>query len=529
MSFAIRLSTDLVSVEAGATTPLSIEVANRGEETDRFELEVEGLDPEWTAVPVPSFVVGPGETTAEKVFFRVPRASESLAGNYPFVIKVRSLASGDQRTAQGVLQIQAYHHVSAEINPKKGTISAFKRRDDFVITVVNLGNTEHTLQLFGSDPEEGLAFDFDQDTITVAPGQQREVHFIAQPATTRFFSTSRLFGFSVTARSVDGSMVAAAAHAQLEQRSVLSPATLVFWSVIILAGYMWWRAMPRPPVLEMGVRKDVVTYGQPVTIWWRMRDAGRVHIEAEGRTIFDGPTDEGHVDYIAKRGGQLEIAGFAEGREKKRSEIQRSVVNVVVPPPAPLPAIVAFSASPTRVTVGESTIFSYKFNDAVERATLSPLNLQLNPNDDKVEVPITQEGAKTFTIIAENRDRKAVKKTVTITGVPSPSEAQVITFNVTPVRVSYPGQLVTVSWQLTNAVFAQITPNYNSTTNEVDASKGKFDIYVDKPTTFTLTAKDKNNKEVTQTARVTVEAPPPAPDDGTGTVGPDATPPGAGR
>src|SRR5258708_4820004 len=140
MSFAVRLSTDLVSVEAGATMPLAIEVVNRAETADRFELEVEGLDPEWTAVPVPTFPVGPGDTATEKVFFRTPRTPESQSGNYPFVIKLRSLTTGEQRTAQGVLQVQPFHHISAEISPKKGVVASFKRRNHFTLTLMNLGN-----------------------------------------------------------------------------------------------------------------------------------------------------------------------------------------------------------------------------------------------------------------------------------------------------------------------------------------------------------------------------------------------------
>src|SRR4051794_31183274 len=103
MSFSIQISSDLISVEAGDNTPVNLQVINRGEEVDRFEVEVEGLDPEWTAIPVPLFSVAAGETQTEKVFFRPGRASESLAGNYPFVIKVRSLNSGETRSSQGVL------------------------------------------------------------------------------------------------------------------------------------------------------------------------------------------------------------------------------------------------------------------------------------------------------------------------------------------------------------------------------------------------------------------------------------------
>ena len=44
MSFSVRLTADLVTVEAGATVPVSIEVASKGSEPDRFEIQVEGID-----------------------------------------------------------------------------------------------------------------------------------------------------------------------------------------------------------------------------------------------------------------------------------------------------------------------------------------------------------------------------------------------------------------------------------------------------------------------------------------------------
>ena len=98
MSFSVRIAADLVSVEAGATVPLGIEIANRSDDQDRFEMEVEGLDPDWTAVPVPTFSADPRDIQTEKVFFKPPRVSESLAGTFPFVIKVRSLVSDRKST-----------------------------------------------------------------------------------------------------------------------------------------------------------------------------------------------------------------------------------------------------------------------------------------------------------------------------------------------------------------------------------------------------------------------------------------------
>lgn len=525
MSFAVRLSTDLVSVEAGATSPLTIEVVNRSEEGDRFELEVEGLDPEWTAVPVPAFMVGPGDTASEKVFFRTPRTPESLAGNYPFVIKVRSLASGEQRTAQGVLQIQPYHHISAEISPKKGVVATMRHHNRFTVTLMNLGNTEHTVQLSASDPEEALAFDFEQAQVTIAPGQQRDVAVTAQPATKRMISNTRLYGFSVTARSMDVPAVASAAHAQLEQRPTFTVAGLIFWLVVIAVGIGWYEAMPRPPTIEFGVSRAEVTLGQTVTVWWRTQYSQQVHVEANGVPVYDGIQQTGQIEYTPKRGGEVNLLAYAVGTSRKSPE-KEATVNVVVPPPAPLPVIESFSADPTRVRVGESTVFSYKFNDAVVRATLSPLNQELNLNDEKIEIPVNWEGPKTFTVIAENRDHKVAKKSVKVSGFQE-SEVKVIAFDVSATHLAYPGGLVTVSWQLTDAVHADIKPNVSQTTTEVDPNKGKFDIYLDKSTTFTLVAKDKNNLPVTQTLRVTVDPAPPPPVDSTSGVGPDL-PTGAG-
>lgn len=522
MSFAVRLSTDLVSVEAGATMPLAIEVVNRAEESDRFELEVEGLDPEWTAVPVPTFVVGAGETSSEKVFFRPTRTPESLAGNYPFVVKVRSLNSGEQRTAQGVLQIQAYHHMSAEISPKKGMVAAFRRRNRFTLTLMNLGNAEHTLHLYGSDPEEALAFDFESDQVTISPGQQRDVEMVVSPVAKNAFA-SRLYGFSVSARAVDGSSVAGVAHAQLEQRALFTPGTLIFWGILILAAFLWWQGRPVPPSLALGVSQDEITLGQTTTIWWQMAHADRVHIEANGTPVYDGIEREGHFDFVPKKGGTIDVVGFAETKDK-RTELQHASITVTVPPAAPMPKILSFTASSKRVRTGETVLFTYKLSESVVRATLSPVDEDLNLNDDKKEIPVTWEGPKTFTLIAENRDHKAVKKDLTIEGYQE-SEVKIISFSVEPKEISYPGGLVTVSWQLTNAVHAEIQPGINPGSNEVDPAKGKFDMYVEKNTTFTLTAKDNNNLPLTATARVTVTGQPPVPPPGTTTAGPDPVPP----
>jgi len=518
----VRLTTDLISVEAGATMPLSVEVINRGEEADRFELEIEGLDPEWTAVPVPTFPVAPGDTATEKVFFRTPRTPESQSGNYPFVAKVRSLTSGEQRTVQGVLQVQPYHHITAEITPKKGVVASFKRRNHFTVTLINLGNVEHTVQMFGSDSDDALAFDFDQDKVTLAPGQQKDVGVTVQPTTRKLLWNVELHSFSVTARSTDVQTVAAVAQAQLEAQPAVKAATLILWLFILGVALAWWYAQPKPATFVMGLSKDSVLKGDTVNIWWQMTNADRVHIQtSDGQQIYDSVdvNGKGSVPFVANSDKPVQIEGWAITKDKTTPH-QVAVLNIVVPPAAPLPKIDEFTASNTDVKVGESVLFTYKFNDAVTKATLAPLDKDININANQIQIPITDEGATDFVLIAENKDGKTDKKTIHVVAK-KVSDVKLISFTVTPKDLMDPGGIVTVSWQLTNAVHVEITPNANAASNEVDPNKGSFEYYTPKSTTFTLTAKDKNNLAIPpQTVRVTVE--PPA--NPTPNAGPDTPP-----
>jgi hypothetical protein len=233
-----------------------------------------------------------------------------------------------------------------------------------------------------------------------------------------------------------------------------------------------------------------------------------------GQTYAEGaPT--GSIAYKADTGGEIAISGFAMSSDHNTPPVQLKLT-VDVPPAAPTPQVTMFSANPTKVRVGDATVFTYKFNDAVTKAHISPTNTPIDIHDDRIQIPITDEGQQVFTIIAENRDGSKVdKKSVTINGFKA-TDVNVIAFSVEPKDIMAPGGIVQVSWQLTNAIHAEISPNANLSTNEVDPNKGTFEMYITKTTTFTMTAKDKNNLAVTPapTVRVVVEPPPT----GTGTT-----------
>src|SRR5579862_9410466 len=266
MGFTLQLAQDLVEVEAGSTTPVTVTVANKGTATDRYELEVEGVDAEWKAIPVPVFAAEPGENHVERFFIKPPRNSENLAGNYPFVVGVRSLESGEQRSVQGVIRLKPFHHLTMEIDPKKGSFSPTTHRNVFDITLVNLGNTEHTLQLVGSDPEDACTYEFEHEQVSLGPGQQREVTVTVHPVSMPILSSGKLIGFSIAGRSIDSPSVVTTAQAQLERRSLLSPSSMIVLAFLVLIVGVWFLEMPKPPTVQVSANPLRAVAGQSTTV-----------------------------------------------------------------------------------------------------------------------------------------------------------------------------------------------------------------------------------------------------------------------
>jgi hypothetical protein len=522
MSFSIQLTPDLAQVEPGSTTPVSVVIANRGSAQDRFEMEIEGVDPEWKAVPVPVFTVDAGEEHTEKVFFKPRRTSESLSGNYPFVVRVRSLESGEQRTIQGVLHVKPYHHLTMEISPKKGFVRPARKQNTFYVTIVNLGNTEHTVQLVGSDPEDSCTYDFEHEQVTVAPGQQREVEIYANPSNPRLFSGSKLIGFTITGRSQDVPTVVTSAQAQLEHRSLLSPTTLITALVALVLLGAWWLMMPKPPSLTLSIDRFQVTQGEEVTVTWSAERARQVTIRLGEEVLYDGPSLSGSRPVMLTQSGTVTFRGTAirDGKEVVQS------IQLTVDPAefVPAPQIVLLQASPERVRLGESFVLRYRFNDSVERAILTPRNIDLDLRVNEIEVTPARDGTQPYTVVATNRAGQSVQRTVQVQVVDE-SDARIPVLRATPESIQGPDDRVRIEWFITGAVRAELA--YGTQTMTI-SNEGSMDFAVTERTVFAITAYDNRARPVTR--RITVEylPPPPPPVNPPDTGGTDGTTAGGG-
>jgi len=510
MSFSIRLANDEATVEPGSSVPVAFEIVNSGDKEAEFEVSLEGLDPEWAAIPVPTLWVEPGETKVERVFIKPPRESESKAGIYPFVIRVRSMDSGETKTVQSSLAVNSFSNVSIEATPKRASVNVSNRSAVFDVTVMNLGNTDENLQVYASDVDDLIAFDFGVSQLNLAPGQQTIVQMTATAAKVKAFQGMAIAPVTVSTRSSDNPAVAASSQVHVEVRPIVSPGPLIAILGVLIVLVGWFLSIPKAPVVNSySVQPRDVLVGESFEVTWDTSNASSVTI-VYGTTTLDKLPPDGTTKLPAGELGdqQLEIYAIAG---KVRSEAIQVPVKVTEPPTVPEAAILSFSAKQTEVPIGSSVVLEYRLNDAATYAYLEPIG-QIEPSANSIQVPsppddLPGKGVKTitYTLMVKNvTGKEAPVKKVTVRFVKE-SKAVISTFEADPVEVDPLIGRTTLRWQVSNAV--RVVLQYGESKDELTSLDDRRDFVLNEDTVFTITAYDAQGLETKKTISVKVKKP----------------------
>ena len=492
MPLNLSVSTDSVTVEPGQAAPLAILVENDSTTEDTVEIGILGLDGEWVIIPVSQIELRPNDKQEVKVFFKPPRSSESSAGSFPFVIKVRSLTNSDQRTSGGMLTIKPFHSLSVELNPRRGVITSTKQNNVFTATVMNMGNSEHDVQLSADDPEEACTYDFDDEQVTLRPGQQMDVDFAVTPKKKSPLGSSRLVGFIVTARSTSVKGVASTVQGQLEIRPFFTPMKLLFATLVMILLGIFWLTQPKPATIRLEILGPKKVYqGTKVTVRWVAENSNAVKILASGEVVQENAAPEGSVEVEARLLGTLKIQGVAF-RDQRESEPATAEVEVVLAPVVPDPEILVFKPSSLEVRKGEKVTLEYSFNAAVTKAILAPNQIELDLNLNTIVVEPSVVGDNEFTIVVENAQKKIQKKSLRIKMVDS-SLASITRFEADPVTGEAGNYATVIHWVTLNADRVELLVNGKALSVE---SEGDPEIPIVGKTVFKLRALDVIGKVV---------------------------------
>ncbi|MCX7688068.1 MAG: hypothetical protein N2045_08875 [Fimbriimonadales bacterium] len=496
MAVRVRLGQEEVQVEPGGSAQVIAYIRNEGDQPDHVALEVEGIATEWCAIPIPSFQVAPGEEVQERILIHPPRSTESRAGTYPLLVRARSLENGDSGVAQANLVIRPYSMFALEIHPKRGVASPLYKQVSYELALSNYGNTEQTVQIHASDPEDALAFELERERVALAPGETKEILLHVQPRRLPILTNPTLFSFTVTARSVEDPLRASSAQAHLERRGLLSPLTLGFLLVLALIGALWYYTRPLPVRIESFIAEPTqITAGETTTLRWEVENAESLVIEPgvgevnpNLRSVQVKPEATTTYRLIA--------------RNRYGEVIREAVVIVQNAPPAPVPVIREFVAEPPKVKRGDAVYLRWKVENATE-LILSPPGQKLDPATPGFEHRPTR--TTEYVLIARNAEGKLAEKRLKVEVV---SQAQIVSFTATPEEIKA-GESVVLRWEILNAVRAEI----DNGVGRVSAQQGEITLTPTQTTTYTLTALDSEGLPAQATVTVKVlpsEAPPPS-------------------
>lgn len=488
----IKLSHDEVKIEPGGTAQLQVELSNLSDQPDTVGLEVEGLDYEWVAIPVPSVTLEANSRASEKILLKVPRRSESTAGAYPFVVRARSMETGATAVATVTLTVEPFAALSVELYPRRGVSSYWKPVAEFEVTVLNHGNTPLDVRLYANDPDDIGVYTLDRETLSIQAGASEVVLLTAEPSRRAMVGRSQIASFTVTARCVENAYVAAHTQGQLYTRPLVSPMTLGLLGLVLAMLTAWAVMRPKPvEVLEFTVEPSTIQQGGTAVLRWHVANASEVSITPDIGVVRESV---GSRQVVPSQTTTYRLVVRGRGGVVER-EVPLTVQPAPEPPP---PAILSFKAEPTQVNKGDPVILSWQVQNAT-KILLSPIG-ELDPLLTSVrDVPAV---TTTYTLVAINTAGRKVEKKVTVQ-VRDPNALEILEFRAEPAITSAGGS-VTLRWRVQAAARVEI----DNGVGEV-SSQGETVVSPTQSTTYTLTATNEAGQSVTKSVQVTVTATPP--------------------
>lgn len=515
---SVALSPPDLAVEPGSVTQLTVTVANLQNTPDRLSLEVEGIDVEWYAIPMPIVNLAPGAKADLKIPFKIARTSGNSAGTYPFLVRIQALESGEVALAQASLTVKQFSSLQMELDPKRAIASFFRPLNDFEVTITNQGNREETLDLFATDPEDACAYEYDVDRIALKPGQSVVVPMAARPKSSSIIGGSRIYGFSVSARSVDDSYISASAYGQIEKHPLISPLLGIFFLLLgaIGAGIFFFR--PKPPE-QIKVRAFTTAVkealeGNKVQLSWNVTGIstqnGRMvlshKIGEKGDEVQDTEltTTVGNM-LVDPKPPYTTYYLTVTGTGEQKSVRQEAKIMVKAAPAPNKPQILSFAPSQDRIHLGDSVTLSWKTKDAKE-LILDPGNVVLSSLEESRTFTPTQKTTYTLRALNARKDKDFIaKKEITVDVVPvNVCIAEIVYFGLKPQTV-YINEKATLSWlaKRANNVLIECSDPTLSPGDSPSKHNTGITFTNTNTVTFTITATDSANKTVSKSFTVT--------------------------
>jgi serine/threonine protein kinase len=212
-------------------------LTNLGILVDWLTVTVEGVPSEWVQGPAGEVQLNPGMQETVDLGINVPRSPESLAKDYPVVIRARSREKpSESGTAQARWTVLPFREDTLRIEPRKVRARGKAR---YAVTVTNNGNIPVRHELSGDDDEQKMHYEFNPERLALEPGNATRViltvegerRFIGKDQSQRFQVHSRASGTGSPSPVTSTSNSPLAGNAEFVNSALIPP-----WVLSVVGG-----------------------------------------------------------------------------------------------------------------------------------------------------------------------------------------------------------------------------------------------------------------------------------------------------
>jgi hypothetical protein len=289
------LTQKALTISPGEKAEVSVSLRNRGQTVDQLSLKIEGLDPNWYALPVSSVALFPNDQDTLKIVLNLPEKLDSKIPSYKLQVTAAS-QENPQGTVSASIDIIIKSVPKAEIS-----ILPFKavgRKGIYQLIVNNPGSSELRIQLKAQDSLGKLNFVLQPDSISVPANGHIEASLSTQ---------LKLFPYILSGeKEIDFQVSALCPGETTAEGCGLAAAVLVNepWYRFLTKLKIPWLSRP-PQIVSF---ESVTDDRREFKLNWQTRKAAQVKldgadIETKGSTVVRPTEDKEYVLEVANKFG----------------------------------------------------------------------------------------------------------------------------------------------------------------------------------------------------------------------------------
>ena len=161
--FTVDLPAPTLTVAPGTPGEMRVQLINKSDTVDHFQIEVRGVPKEWVVVPQNRVQLMPDNPADMPIRVAPPAGSEVRAGTYPYRLAVWKESNlAETAIISGSIIVTAVENFSFDMRP-----SRIKHGDQVRLTIQNAGNAPAEFTILGQDPAEAVYFQRQGQTVEV--------------------------------------------------------------------------------------------------------------------------------------------------------------------------------------------------------------------------------------------------------------------------------------------------------------------------------------------------------------------------